>query len=252
MRDFGAAEKNTLHERALMDMQLSRRLFIAASAIAPVGCGIPISRDEGIPVAAPMPPPVVRPPQIGQEWRYLERDFFSGKTRGVVIEHISSIGKTITVSRSDEYGSPLPSEIQGPHGMVITDPHWGKVLNFNPPIPLWPQQMSSSWNKEVFSKYAVSGYPQNKNDWQLYMSAHGWEKITVPAGEFITLRFQNLINFENNDPNIVNSIRRETIWFAPQIGRWVARESSGSFQIQGQIGPVLLESSTKTVLLSWA
>jgi hypothetical protein len=252
MRDFGAAETNTLHERALMDMQLSRRLFIAASAIAPVGCGIPISRDEGIPVAAPMPPPVVRPPQIGQEWRYLERDFFSGKTRGVVIEHISSIGKTITVSRSDEYGSPLPSEIQGPHGMVITDPHWGKVLNFNPPIPLWPQQMSSSWNKEVFSKYAVSGYPQNKNDWQLYMSAHGWEKITVPAGEFITLRFQNLINFENNDPNIVNSIRRETIWFAPQIGRWVARESSGSFQIQGQIGPVLLESSTKTVLLSWA
>lgn len=251
MRDFGAAETNTLHERALMDMQLSRRLFIAASAIAPVGCGIPISRDEGIPVAAPMPPPVVRPPQIGQEWRYLERDFFSGKTRGVVVEHISSIGKTITVSRSDEYGSPLPSEIQGPHGMVITDPHWGKVLNFNPPIPLWPQQMSSSWNKEVFSKYAVSGYPQNKNDWQLYMSAHGWEKITVPAGEFITLRFQNLINFENNDPNIVNSIRRETIWFAPQIGRWVARESSGSFQIQGQIGPVLLESSTKTVLLSW-
>ena len=251
MRDVGAAETNTLHERALMDMQLSRRLFIAASAIAPVGCGIPISRDEGIPVAAPMPPPVVRPPQIGQEWRYLERDFFSGKTRGVVVEHISSIGKTITVSRSDEYGSPLPSEIQGPHGMVITDPHWGKVLNFNPPIPLWPQQMSSSWNKEVFSKYAVSGYPQNKNDWQLYMSAHGWEKITVPAGEFITLRFQNLINFENNDPNIVNSIRRETIWFAPQIGRWVARESSGSFQIQGQIGPVLLESSTKTVLLSW-
>jgi hypothetical protein len=233
-------------------MQATRRLFIAASAIAPVGCGIPISRDEGIPVAAPMPPPVVRPPQIGQEWRYLERDFFSGKTRGVVVEHISSIGKTITVSRSDEYGSPLPSEIQGPHGMVITDPHWGKVLNFNPAIPLWPQQMSSSWNKEVFSKYSVSGYPQNKNDWQLYMSAHGWEKITVPAGEFITLRFQNLINFENNDPNIVNSIRRETIWFAPQIGRWVARESSGSFQIQGQIGPVLLESSTKTVLLSWA
>jgi hypothetical protein len=65
--------------------------------------------------------------------------------------------------------------------MVITDPHWGKVLNFNPAIPLWPEKMSSSWNKEVFSKYSISGYPQNKNNWQLYMSAHGWEKITVPA-----------------------------------------------------------------------
>jgi hypothetical protein len=232
-------------------MHKTRRLFIAASAIAPIGCGIPISRDHGIPVAAPMPMPLVRLPQIGQEWRYLERDFFSGQTRGVVVEKISSIGKTITVSRSDEYGSPLPSEIQGPHGMVITDPHWGKVLNFNPAIPLWPEKMSGSWNKEVFSKYSISGYPQNKNDWQLYMSAHGWEKITVPAGDFIALRFQNLINFENNDPNIVNSIRRETIWFAPQIGRWVARESSGSFQIQGQIGAVLLENSTKWELLSW-
>lgn len=232
-------------------MQPARRLFIAASAIAPMGCGIPISRDEGIPVAAPMPAPVVRTPQVGQEWRYIERDFFSGQTRGIVVETISSVGKTITVSRADENGSILPSEIQGPHGMAVRDPHWGKVLNFSPAIPLWPEKMSSSWNKEVFSKYTISGYPQNKNDWQLYMSAHGWEKITVPAGDFITLRFQNLITFENNDPNIINSIRRETIWFAPQIGRWVARESSGSFQIQGQIGVVLLESSTKTVLLSW-
>lgn len=233
-------------------MQANRRLFIAASAIAPVGCGIPISRDEGIPVAAPMPAPVVRPPQIGQEWRYLERDFFSGKTLGTVVERISSVGKTITVSRSDENGSPLPNEIQGPYGMVVTDPHWGKVLNFNPAILLWPQAMSGSWNKQVFSKYSVSGYPQNKNDWQLYMSAHGWEKITVPAGDFITLRFQNLINYESVDDNKVSCIRRETIWFAPQIGRWVARESSGSYQIQGQIGAVLLENSTKTVLLSWS
>jgi hypothetical protein len=86
-----------------------------------------------------MPMPLVRLSQIGQEWRYLERDFFSGQTRGVVVEKITSLGKTITVSRSDEQGSPLPSEIQGPHGMVITDPHWGKVMNFNPEIPLWTE-----------------------------------------------------------------------------------------------------------------
>jgi hypothetical protein len=232
-------------------MQATRRLFIAATAVAPIGCGTPISRDHGIPVAAPMPMPLVRLPQIGQEWRYLERDFFSGQTRGVIVEKISGVGKTITVSRSDEYGAPLPTEIQAPHGMVITDPHWGKVLNFNPAIPLWPEKMSSSWNKEVFSKYTVSGYPQNKNDWQLYMSAHGWEKITVPAGDFVALRFQNLINFENNDSTVINSIRRETIWFAPQIGRWVARESSGSFQIQGENSAVRLENSTKRELVSW-
>jgi hypothetical protein len=83
------------------------------------------------------------------------------------------------------------------------------------------------------------------------MSAHGWEKITVPAGDFVALRFQNLINFENNDSTVINSIRRETIWFAPQIGRWVARESSGSFQIQGENSAVRLENSTKWELVSW-
>jgi hypothetical protein len=232
-------------------MQKTRRLFIAASAIAPIGCGIPISRESGIPVAAPMPMPLVRLPQIGQEWRYLERDFFSGETRGIVVERISGLGKTIAVSRSDEYGSPLPSEIQGPYGMVITDPHWGKVLNFNPAIPLWPEKMSSSWNKEVFSKYTVSAYPQNKDDWQLYMSAHGWEKITVPAGDFIALRFQNLINFQSDDANKTDCIRHEILWFSPEIGRWVARESSGSYQIQGQLGAVLLENSTVWQLSAW-
>jgi len=233
-------------------MQASRRLFIAASAIVPIGCATSLSRVHGVSVPAPTPIPAVRPPKIGQEWRYIERDFYSGHTRGVIVEKVSSIGQVITISRADADGSLLPSEIQEPYGMVKSDPHWGKVLNFNPAIPLWPQQMSSNWNKQVFSKYSVSSYPQNQNGWQLYMSAGGWEKITVPAGEFITLRFQNLINYESIDNNKMNCTRSETIWFAPQIGRWVARESSGSYQIRDTIGPFLLEGSTKWELLSWA
>jgi hypothetical protein len=36
-------------------------------------------------------------------------------------------------------------------------------------------------------------------------------------------------------------MRKETVWFVPQIGRWVARESSGSYRIQGQVGDAILE-----------
>jgi hypothetical protein len=232
-------------------MQVSRRLFIAASAIAPIGCATSLTRVLGVSVPAPMPIPAVRLPKIGQEWRYIEKDFYSGDTRGIVVEKINGVGKTITVSRADETGSILPSEIQGPYGMVVRDPHWGKVLNFNPAIPLWPQEMSGKWNKQVFSKYHVNGFPQNENAWQLYMSASGWEKITVPAGDFIALRFQNTINYESEDENKMNCMRSETIWFSPQIGRWVARESSGSYQIRDTIGPFLLEGSIKWELLSW-
>ena len=83
------------------------------------------------------------------------------------------------------------------------------------------------------------------------MSVQGWEKISVPAGTFIALRFQNLINYENSDPNKVNCIRKETVWFAPQIGRWVAREASGSYMIQSELGTPSLEGSYQWQLTSY-
>jgi hypothetical protein len=135
--------------------------------------------------------------------------------------------------------------------MVASNPQWSRLLNFSPSLPLWPEQLSTAWAKQFTSKYSVAGYPDAKMNWQEYMSVHGWEKITVPAGEFIALRFQNLINYENEDPTKVNCIRKETIWFAPQIGRWVARQTSGSFQILGQIGAVLSEDSFQWQLTSY-
>jgi hypothetical protein len=82
------------------------------------------------------------------------------------------------------------------------------------------------------------------------MYCAGWEKLTVPAGEFVCLRYQNLISFQSDDLNKYDSTRHEVIWFAPQIGRWVARETSGSYMV-GSIGAVLNEGKTAWQLLSW-
>jgi len=134
---------------------------------------------------------------------------------------------------------------------VQLDTSWPRVLRFKPPIPLWPQEVSSSWSKQDSCKYRFGGYSENSYNWQEYMTAHGWEQITVPAGTFLTLRYQNLINYESEDDNKVNCIRKETLWFAPSIGRWVARESSGSYMIQGQLGMPNLEDSFQWQLTSY-
>jgi hypothetical protein len=223
-------------------MNLSRRTFIASAALAPVACSS-LSYENGIPVAQPKPLPLVRAPQLGQEWTYIKKDVFNGKTLDVINERIASIGSTIVINRMISNGSKLPSEVQTSWGMVATDTQWPSLLNFSPSLPLWPEQLSSTWAKQFNTKYSIAGYPETRMDWQEYMSVQGWEKITVPAGEFIALRFQTLINYESDDPNKVDCIRKETVWFAPQIGRWVAREASGSYQIQGQIGGVILEGS---------
>lgn len=231
-------------------MNLSRRSFIVSAALAPVACGVPLGYERGMPVAQPNPLPKVRVPQVGQEWTYIKKDVFSGKTLGVITERVASIGSSITIERSED-GVALPSEIQSSWGFVTLDPQWPRLLSFNPPLPLWPLELSSSWSRQLNTKYSLGGYPDGRLGWQEYMSAHGWEKITVPAGQFLTLKFQTLINYESEDDNKVDCIRKETIWFAPQIGRWVARETSGSYQIQGQIGAVINEGSYQWQLISF-
>ena len=232
-------------------MNLSRRTFITSAALAPVACGVPLSYERGIPVAQPNPAPAIRAPQVGQEWTYVKRNVFDGKNLGLITERVASIGSTIVVDRSNEGGEKLPNEIQGPWGTVIRDPYWSRVISFNPAIPLWPQELASSWSKQLITKYSLAGYPDNAYGWQEYMSAHGWEQMTVPAGSFLTLRYQNLINYVSDDDNKVNCIRKETVWFAPSIGRWVARESSGSYMIQGQLGMPNLEDSLQWQLTSY-
>ena len=232
-------------------MNLSRRIFMASAALAPVACGIPLGYQRGTPVTQPKPTPTVRPPQIGQEWTYVQRDVFDGKIRGVTTEKVTSIGSTIVIERMDENGGRLASEIQGPWGVVQLDTSWPRLMSFRPSIPLWPEELTASWSKQFNTKYSLGGYSENAYNWQVFMSAHGWEQITVPAGNFLTLRYQNLINFESNDDNKVNCIRKETVWFAPSIGRWVARESSGSYMIQGQLGMPNLEDSFQWQLTSY-
>jgi hypothetical protein len=232
-------------------MNITRRSFIASAALLPVACGMPLSYENGTPVAAPKPLPAIRPPQVGQEWTYIKRNTFNGKTLGSVTERVTSVGSVITIESTSDNGSRMPSEIQGPWGMVSTDPNWGKILNFSPAIPLWPQELSAKWSKEIQSKYSIAGYPDSKLNWQEYMTVQGWEKISVPAGEFIALRYQSLISYESEDPNKVDCVHKETAWFAPQIGRWVAREISGSFRIQGQVNVSNMEDSFQWQLTAY-
>jgi hypothetical protein len=84
----------------------------------------------------------------------------------------------------------------------------------------------------------------------LTMHAQLWESITVPAGQFTTLRYFNLIGFRyTNASERVAGQRKENIWFAPEIGRWVVRESVGTFR--EDLGVEVDESSYRWELLDW-
>jgi len=117
--------------------------------------------------------PSIRPPQIGQQWVYNKINQFTGKVQDQIIESVEIISQQITISRSDQAGAKLASEIQSSWGVIASDPHWGRVQNYSPAIPLWPEQMSASWSKQFSTRYSIAGFPENSFTWQQYMYCAG-------------------------------------------------------------------------------
>jgi hypothetical protein len=230
---------------------VTRRYFLLSSAALSVGCTM--RRPAAAPAGSAS---AVRSPAVGQSWRYAKFDIFTRTLVDDQIDQVAAVGRTIDIdSRSEaaknqkavpKWGDswlrkyiprrelpegPLPSEIQAPWGQVLVDPHWIQVQVYEAPIPLWPEQLSPGWKSHFNTKYKTPSH-EDGLQWEQTMAAHEWETITVAAGKFRALRFTNMINFKSADFSRENSQRKETLWFAPEVGRWVARESTGIYYIE--------------------
>jgi hypothetical protein len=136
--------------------------------------------------------------------------------------------------------------------MVAVDPHWSQVQVYETPIPLWPTQLRPGWQTRVSTKYKT---PTNQDGlpWDQTMKAHAWETISVPAGQFRALRYTNMIHFRSGDFSRADSVRQETLWFAPEVGRWIARESTGSYYLDDSlVDQPYSESGFRWELLEWS
>ncbi len=253
--------------------QVTRRFFLLSSAALSIGCAV--RRPATVAASST---PGVRQPAIGQMWRYSQYDLF---TRALVVnqvDRVNAISSNVEIASStepvkdqsgagsrwgtdflrryvahrDKPAGALPSEIQHPWGMVLVDPHWGDVQVYEKPIPLWPEELRPGWQGHVSTRYKTPSH-QDPLQWDQAMKAHDWETITVPAGQFRTLRYTNMIQFRNGDIERTDSIRQETLWFAPEIGRWVARESSGSYYMDDSVvDQPYNENGFRWELIEWA
>ena len=79
----------------------------------------------------------------------------------------------------------------------------------------------------------------------------GCEKLHLPAGDFTTLRIERLIRLKHFDDFRRDCVRRDTLWLAPEIGRWAARESSGEYLIPSRHTTRIQEDHFRWELTSW-
>lgn len=247
-------------------MRVTRRRFVLSAAAVPLS-GV-CRGANGIIGAA-----VVRPPAVGQSWVYAKHDLFTRKKITEETNYISASATRVDLQvhadpaaeleavepswdadwwrkRLGNYTGAPPSEVHQPWGMIWIDPHWEELQVYENPLPLWPLQLHPGWSITVYTPYETPQNPDEPLPWQLTMHAHGWESLAVPAGRFTALRYHNLINFRfTSVSERVSAQREEKIWFAPEIGRWVARESWGTFY--QDVGERFRESSFRWELLSW-
>jgi hypothetical protein len=252
---------------------VTRRFFLLSSAAWSVGCA---TRRSGTDAAA-QPAQSVREPVVGQSWRYAKYDIFTHAVVDDQVDRVAAVDHSVEIDSSyqvsndggaklrwgagllrkymghrDSPAGELPSEIQNPWGMVSVDPHWSQVQVYETPIPLWPTQLRPGWQTRISTKYKTPT-DQDGLPWEQAMKAHAWETVRVPAGQFRALRYTNRIQFQSGDFARTVSVRQETLWFAPEVGRWVARESTGRYYIEDSVADQPYnESGFRWELLEWS
>lgn len=207
-----------------------RLFFSAIFSLLLVGCIASQPYPISEPIATPLNVPQMRAPQVGQQWVYQVRNVFNQQIVDIVTETVVTISPQIRIERIGEKLGPLPDEIQEPWGYVVQDPQWNPPQRFQQALPLWPEKLIPDWSNFYRTRYQVVGNPNASYYWGLSSKALGWERISVPAGQFNVLKYHNENPyFESNDVFRVGNYREEDVWLAPEIGRWVIRRSLGRY-----------------------
>lgn len=210
---------------------ITRRHVLWALAAAPVGCAIqPLAPLTTQALATPPGVPALRPPQVGQTWTYRQLNHFNGSEVALVQETVATVaasGGGVVVERQAGT-TPLPAERHSTWGQLLRDPVWDYPLNLEQAVPLWPQPLQPGQTQRVHTHCREDG--GSYRYWvQVHARVAGWERVTVAAGTFDTVRVERLVRLQHRDVNRLETLRRDVLWLAPEVGRWVARDTSGRY-----------------------
>jgi hypothetical protein len=234
-------------------MTLNRRKALLAVLALPAGCAIqPLTPFATTAIPAPGEPRELRVPLAGQSWTYRKLNFFNSSVLDVIQETVASVAPTIVIGRQAASGTSLPDERHAVWGQLLRDAVWDYPMNFEAPVPLWPAPLAVGAGATADTRYRMDG--GSIRFWiQVYCAVKGWERVTVSAGTFDTMRVERLIRLDHQDHNRAETTRRDTMWLSPEVGRWVARETSGEYVLQGssKMWSTSAEDHSRWELTAW-
>jgi hypothetical protein len=222
-----------------------RSLLLAGAGTLLAGCATPAS------VPAPAGAGTVPTVRVGDRWRYAQIDLYRNERTTELTMDVAEVAPQLRVRVTDASGMSRQDEIYASPWRVIQEPAYGDPIVFRVPTPVLPARLDTGGSERVVNEFRTLARDQ-WFFWSEWVDAQGWEKIRVPAGEFVALRVLRRIAFEDPDPFRLNSVRDETLWYAPQVNRWVRREWTGRYRWPGMWRePPLREDSIAWELLEY-
>jgi hypothetical protein len=210
----------------------SRRLWLkSASSLGLVltGCATPIFVDA--PRSASRKPQV----RVGDEWVYSEINRYNNLQQAVVTQKVTTIDPIIRIAHQAKINDRVvdrPEEIYDSLWTIKQEPAYDVVQIFDRPLPFLPIGLEAGSRTVFQTAYKIDGV-NRLFYWRSGLYAAGWERITVPAGEFVALRVERSSWFAHYDAFRVDSVRRDTLWYSPEVNRWVRREWNGEYRGAG-------------------
>jgi hypothetical protein len=229
---------------------LKRKTLLSLLAL-PAGCTIqPLGPVRTEPLAVPAAAPEIRPAALGQSWTYQKLNGYNSALVATEQEEVVAVDPRIIIRRKTPAGLVLPEEQHKQWGQVLRDPTWDFVQNYEEPVPVWPQSLALGSASQLNTHYQLDNF-----SYRYWISVHtvvkAWERIHLPHGEFNALRIEKIIRLQHFDVARIETVRMDTIWLVPEIGRWAVREISGQYRGSGKRGSVGYENNFRWELTAW-
>lgn len=232
-------------------MNLITRRHLLALLALPAGCSLqPLAPLPVQPSRVPTPLAPVRAPAVGQSWTYTLLNHYNGQALDTLKEQVAAVGPGVTLQRQSARNGALADEIHTRWGQVQQDPSWDLLQTYDTPMPLWLDPLVTGASQSLDTRY-TSGTSALRYWIQAQIQVLGRETVALPLGNFETIRIEKRIRQTHADSGKLFLQRRETLWFAPEMGRWVARETDGLFKRPGKHLDEGREDHFRWVLTAW-
>ncbi len=234
-------------------MPLTRRQLSLALLALPAGCAYqPLAGLRTEAAAAPAQPFGLRPPATGQRWTYRKYNGYNSALLTTEEHEVTTLAPRVRIRIRSDATQVEQEELQQPWGLVLREQGWDTVLNYEQAMPLWPADLSPG-SRSVHSTH----YRIDNDSFRYWITQHttvrGWENVTLANGPELALRIEKFIRLQHREVSRAETIRRDTVWLAPQTGRWVAREVTGEYRIATSRGiSWQREDWHRWELVSWA